>query len=261
MGDLPPTVDGFIDALPSSEKTLLLINRRGPTPLVDLLERAFDGQPVAIADKHLPEGTADMVCLVDGGEVVATTSMRALEEAFLLVNVDRYRTGTRQLELGTFPDVLTGLDEVEFTLRGFPDSNKEKLLLVVISRFIEARALAAGAGELHTTFQRLSRLDDEYGTRTVYEWLAESDVETHLYGVRDDPTVVDGLDVHVHEGQSEEYRRSWVVVFTPPEQESSSANGHVALVAVETGPNVWRGIWTYDPVHVTRINAYMNQRF
>lgn len=258
MATLPDSLSDFIDQGDPSEKGLLVVNRTGPEPLVRLLEAAFDDQPVSVADRQIPEGVEDLVCLVDDGKVQATTPFSALEEAFLLVNVDRYRTGTNQLEGGSFPDVLTGLDEVEFTVRGFPASNKEKLLLVVISRFIEAEALECEAGELHSTFQRLSRLDDEYGTRTVYEWLAESDVETNVYGVCDDPDVVETLDVTVHAGETEEHRRSWVVAFRPPERADADAIG---LVAEEIDQNVWRGLWTYDRDRVARVQAYLARNF
>lgn len=109
----------------------------------------------------------------------------------------------------------------------------------------------------YSTFQRLSRLDDEYGTRKMYEALAESGVDTHIYGVRDDPAIADELDVTVHDGTSEEYRRSWVVVFTPED----GGDGHVALVALEVGSNVWRSVWTYDEDRAERIRTYVRRNF
>jgi hypothetical protein len=269
MDQLPASVSGFIDEVDASEKTLLLVNRTEPRPLVEMLSEAFENQSVTVAERHLPDGPDDLVCLIEDGAVAATTPLSALSEAFLLVNVDRYRTGTRQSDLGTFPEVLTGLDDVEFVVSGFPQSAKEKLILIVMSRFIEHQALTYGAGELHSTFQRLSRLDDEYGTRRMYGWLGDSDVDTHVYGVDDDPDAVDGLGVTVHAGATDEYRRSWVVVFTPDgdaDLDSIPAatrddTGGVALVAVEIGPNVWRSVWTYDTERVERIRAYMRERF
>ncbi len=156
----------------------------------------------------------------------------------------------------SFPSVLTGLDGVAFDVRGFSRRNKEKLLLVVIFWFVERRALDADGGELHATFQRLSRLDDERGTRQMYERLAESGADTHVYGVPDDPTVAASLDVTVHAGDHAEYRDSWVVLFAPPDEE-----GGAALVAVETGDNRWRGTWTYEPSRVERIRVYFDRRF
>lgn len=256
----PHSLEEFIDRAPPSEKSLLLFNRTRAEPVVNLLERGLADQPVPVAERQLPEGQEDLVCLLEDGEVVATSPLSHLEEAYLLVNADRYRTGTRQIESGSFPDVLTGLADVEFTVRGYPASAKEKLLLILLSRFIERRALEAGAGTLRSTFQRLSRLDDEYGTRTIYEWLAESDVDTHVYGVHDDPEVVADMDVTVHAGRDDHYRRSWVVVFRP-HADDSGADGHAALVAVQTDSNRWRGTWTFDPARVTRIEDYVSCRF
>lgn len=265
--ELPDSLSGFLDeAAGTGEKTLLLLNRTEPQPLVNLLDQAFENQSVQLEERRLPEGDTDQVFLVEDGRVTAVSPFADLSETFLLVNADRYRTGTGRPETGSFPDVLTGLDDIEFTVRGYPASNKEKLLLIVISRFIEDRALACGSGEFHSTFQRLSRLDDEYGTRQMYKWLGDSGVETHVYGVRDDPDVVDGLDVIPHAGTGHEYRRSWVVLFSPnPDTDAGSDKSDscspVGLVALETGANVWRSMWTYDPDRVERIRTYVEERF
>ena len=251
----------LIDENDSSAKTLLLVNVTDAAvdPQLRLLERVFDSETVDVASRALPDGEENLVCLVDDGEVVATSSWDELKESFLLINTDRYRTGTKQIETGSFPDVLTGLDEIEFTVRGYPESNKEKLLLVVISRFIEFQALSAGRGAFDASFQFLSRLDDEYGTRRVYEWLAESGVDTHVYGVRDGPTVVDDLDLTVHANDDPELRRLWFVVYAPPASMPDTQS--VALIAEETGPNRWRGLWTYDPECVDRVQRYVRKSF
>jgi len=263
MDTAPSSLHDFIDEVPASEKTLLVVNRTGPDPFRRLLDKAFSNQSVTIAERQIPEGTDDLVCLIDDGEVVATSPFTHLQEAFLLINADRFRTGTRAVGPDQFPDVLTGLDEIEFTVAGYPVSKKEKLLLIVISRFIEHLALATGHGRLDSTFQRLSRLDDEYGNKTMYERLGDSGVETHVYGIRDDPDVLTELDVRIHSDDTEPYRRSWVLAFTPDEQRPSvePEPTHAALVAIEIGPNVWRGIWTYDSTRVKRIQSYIQQYF
>lgn len=262
MADIPASLSGFINEVDPAEKSLLLLNRTEPKPFLDILTEAFENQSVTVSERQLSEEVDNLVCLIADGEVIATTPLSELAEAFLLINADRYRTGTEQTDIGTFPAVLTGLDDVEFTVSGFPASNKEKLLLIIISRFIEHQALTNGSGELHSTFQRLSRLDDEYGTRKMYQWLGESDVDTHVYGVNDDPAVVGDLGLTIHDGTSEEYRRSWVVVFTPDRDVAPGAESdHIALVAVEMGPNVWRSVWTHDIERVERVEEYVRQRF
>jgi hypothetical protein len=265
VNDLPSSLSDFVDEVPTSEQTLLVVNRTGAVPLIDLLSKAFANQSVTIAERHIPDGTDDVVCLIEDGQVVATSPFERLQSEFLLVNADRYRTGTRPVGPDQFPDVLAGLTDTELTVAGFPVSDKEKLVFIAISRFIERLALATGDGRLDTTFQRLSRLDDEYGTRTMYGWLGDSGVETHVYGIRDDPDTVTALDVHVHSDDTEAYRRSWVVAFRSGDRrspiETEAEPTHAALVAIEVGPNVWRGVWTYDSNRVDRIQSYVKQKF
>jgi hypothetical protein len=254
---VPGSLSAFVDRSSAAEKTLVLLNHTGPKPLWELLGRAFGDQPIDLVERQVPGGVTDRVVLVEDGREVASSPMDRLQETFLLVNADRYRTSVGGLTEATVPDVLTALHDVEFTLKGYPASSKEKLLLVIISRFIEIRALGAGDGELRSSFQYLSRLDCEYGTRTVYESLGETGTDVHVYGVRDgDDLAVDELDATVHVGDDEEYRRSWFVVFTPPE----GADGHVALVAIRVGDNVWRATWTYEPERVHRIGRYVDRR-
>ncbi|MCQ4334251.1 histidine kinase [Natronomonas sp. F2-12] len=265
MKRAPDSLADFINEVPESEKTLLVVNRTTADPLIDLLNDAFSNQSVTIAERQVPDGADDLVCLIDDGHVVATSSFEQLRNSFLLVNVDQYRTGVQARHPGRFPDVLTGLTETEFTVAGFPASTKEKLLLVMISRFIEQLALTTGQGELHSTFQQLSRLDDEYGTRRMYEWLGDSGTETHVYGVDDNPEAVTDIDVVVHSGDTEPYGRSWVVAFSPETDGTHSPVDteptHAALVAIEIGPNVWRGLWTYDSPRVERILSHIDQEF
>jgi len=266
----PASIADFLDEVETVPKTLLIVNRTEPEQFRNLLEGGLAGQPVDVEEAITEDGDQNVVCLVEDGTTVAMSPLEELVEAYLLVNADRYRTGTRQLESGSFPDVLVGLDDVEFTVRGYPHSAKEKLLLILVSRFVEFRALEAGSGTLHSCFQRLSRLGDELGTKRVYRWLGDSEVGTHIYGVGDDLSAVADLDVTVHTGSGEELRRSWIVTFTPdtpsdqtsPEGDrSGAAAGSLALVAVETGPNVWRGLWTFDDERVARVERYLETHF
>jgi hypothetical protein len=152
-----------------------------------------------------------------------------LNRSFLPLNADRYRTASGSER---FSDVPTELDGLAFDVRGSPEHSEGKLLLVVISR-----------------------LDDGFGTRRMYERLAESGVDTHVYGVLDGPGAVRGLDTTVHAGDRAEHRDSWVVLFAPDE-----GPGHAALAAVETGDSRWTGTRTFDPEPVERMRACLEQR-
>jgi len=254
VGDL----GAVIDSVPTREKTLLSVNLQGPDTLLSLLHRAFDRQPVDIDDVAVPEGDDDLVLLIEDGQVTAVSPMSRLRDTLLLVNVDYYRTGPNVLDEDAIPDVLAGLSEVEFVVRGFPASTKEKLVLVVVSRLIEARALSAARGTYHVGFQNLSRLDTEYGTRAVHELLARTSLDIHIYGARDRRQLVaDGLPATIHSSDSAELHNSWFVVYDPPAGES----GHIALVAVQVGDNEWRACWTESPTRVDETATYLKKTY
>lgn len=130
----------------------------------------------------------------------------------------------------------------------------------MISRYIERRAWLAGGGTLRASFQRLSRINDERGTRFVYETLAESPVTTHIYGIPDWQPPAE-LSLISHGGHTPDFRESWFVVFTPPDGGGTDANNAAAspaaLLAIETAPRKWRGYWTFDPSLVAEIDDYI----
>jgi hypothetical protein len=238
----------FVEADAAPDRTLTVVDGAAPEPAVDLLASAFEGQPVDIERVAAPGRDGTQVALVEDGHVVATSSLDALLDSYLLVNTDSYRTGTTPVEAVELPDVLAALSGTRFHLRGFPASNKEKLLLVVLSRHVERLALEADGGTLRSSFQRLSRIGDERGTRRVYERLADSGVDTHVYGVPDHDDLPAGLAVHA--GIAPAYRRTWFVVFTPP------AGGEAAaMLSIAAGDNEWDGYWTFDPERVAAIDA------
>ena len=253
-------LDAQFDTLASAappDRRLAVLRRDGETPLDSMLRRLFADQPVSVGADAVDGGDAiagddDVAVLVEDGEVLATSPLDALERAVLLVNSDLYRTGALALDDADLPAVLTGLADVPFTLRGYPLAHKEKLLLIAMSRYIELRARRTNGGQLHSSFQQLSRIDDEAGTRRTYERLAGSAVDVHVYGEPDwDPERA--LDVTAHAGYGDGYSDSWFVVFDPPADATGPHTTPVALLALETEPRVWRGIWTFRPDAVAEL--------
>ncbi len=244
----------FIDRADAPERSLLLVNRSSPDAVRNLLGDLLDTQPVDVEDVEMAGEGEDVVALVEDGEIVARSPLSALMDSVLLINSDLFKTGTRELTETDLPDVFEQLDDLAFTVRGYPASNKEKLLLIVMSRVIERTAYEHGSGTLRSSFQRLSRLQDERGTREVYRTLGGTDVDVHVYG-RCDWEGVRELPVTVHAGDSYEYRRSWFVVFTP--DDPAARDDHVGLVAIEHDRNVWDAYWTFDAETVREIEAYL----
>lgn len=257
------TLEDLLTQVDSPSRSIVVRNRSAPEQIQSMLEEAFDGQPVAVDERDLPGTDDDLVVLVDdpGDDpaVIATSPLEALNKTILLVNSDLYRTGTRGIEDLDLPAVLARLDEVRFRLQGYPASDYEKLLLIVISRYIERHALRADAGTLRTSFQLLSRINDERGTRLVHEKLADTAVQTHVYGVPD-WTPSPEFEVISHGGYTDDFRDSWFVVYTPPDGvsvEGEHGESHVALLAIEVEPREWEAFWTFQPALVEEIEGYL----
>ena len=296
------TLGQLLDRFESAERSIVVVNRTDPDPVRDMLVDTFGDDAVRVTDRRavdpsgfgvngfvdvvddvLDVGTLrdhdgvpfegdrladaeNLVLLLEDDEVVAGSTLEELGDAILFVNSDLYITGARAPEDLELPSVITGLDDTVFTLRGYPESNRQKLLLITISRFIERTALAAGGGTLRSSFQRLSRLEDELGTRRVYDRLADGGVDAHLYGVPDDPPT--GLEATIHGGRSTDFTDSWFVVFEPPggpapvDAETDldrGVDGGVGLLAVETEPRIWHGAWTFDPDRLRAISRYVRR--
>ena len=330
------TLEQFLDRYDGVERSIVVVNRTDPDPVLNMLTDTFGEDAVRVADRSLagdggtesdrtgtrsgPSGTRsdgtpaageaglsgerltmrspdasegltldvdalrrndavpfdgddpgeveNLALLVEDDEVVAGSTLGELGDAVLFVNSDLYVTGSRTLADVDLPSVISGLENTTFTLRGYPESNRQKLLLITISRFIERAAWVAGDGTLRSSFQRLSRIKDEVGTREVYESVVDAGVDTHLYGVPDD--VPRGLDAVIHGGDSRDFTHSWFVVYRPSGGPTSvdggarsnherGVDGGVGLLAVEAEPRVWRGMWTFDEGRIRTMNRYIER--
>ncbi|MGB9956360.1 histidine kinase [Haloferax prahovense] len=278
-------LDSFLGAIDAASQSLSVVNRSAPDPVQRMLETTFADQPVDVDELSDDAHGDDVVVLTEqtpeGQEVVATSPLEEVMNTVLLVNSDLYKTGQTKLDEFELPSVLTRLDDVPFSLRGYPESDKEKLLLVAISRYIERHAWRARNGRLRSSFQRLSRIEDERGTRAVYQKVASTDVQTHIYGIPD-WTPPSNSDLLTHGGYTEDFYDSWFVVYTPPEggpvgavesddgiDKETPSDGRdidgvspgqpVALLALETEPKRWEGYWTFRPSLVADIDRYISR--
>lgn len=249
------SLERFLDRPTEPQRSLVVVNRTAVEPIQRMLENLFADQNVHVDEQANEEYDDDTVLLVEDGEVIATSPLQALEESILIVNSDLFKTSAQNFETIEVPAVLDGLTDHLFTLRGYPDSNKEKLLLIVVSRQIEQLAYTHGEGTLRTSFQRLSRLEDERGTRDVYNTLADSDVDVHIYG-RPDWVPSPNFEVTMHGGYKDDFRRSWFVLYNPPPGKRDAYDSAV-LVAVEQEPRQWDGFWTYRRDVVADVAEYI----
>ncbi|EMA35319.1 hypothetical protein [Halobiforma nitratireducens] len=253
----------FIESAGSPDHAIAIVGDESADPLTGMLAQTFDESPIAVQrdgesdlvdPATMDDPDADVAVLLEDGTPVAASPLPELYESILAINSDLFVTGARGLEDVELPDLLANLDETRLRLRGYPLAHKEKLLLIVISRYIERQAWAAAGGTLRSSFQTLSRLNDEVGTRRVYQKLDRAPVEVHVYGVPDGGRP--DLDVTMHTGHDHEYRKGWFVVHRPSDPDAADETP-AALVSYETEPRVWDGFWTFDADRVARIDEYV----
>jgi len=245
------TLRRFFDDVPDPERSLVVLNRTSPDPIQRMLGNLFENQPIPIEEVTLPDSGDDVVAVVEDGSIIAQSPLEELQDSILLINSDLFVTGTRDLSDISLPDALARLDDVPFRLRGYPTSHSEKLLLILLSRYIERTAWERGVGTLRASFQDLSRIEDEVGTHRVYRTLDTTPVDVHVYGSPGWEPPPDS-EITAHAGYSEDFLRSWFVVYTDP-----SGNEDIALLALEDEPNEWLGFWTYQRDRIEAINEYI----
>ncbi len=248
------TLSDVVADLDSRPKTLTVQNRDEPEPLVQMLKRMVDAPDVTVRESDpAADGPGNLVLLEDerdGEQRLAVSSIADVGDSVLMVNSDLYVTGTRSVDEVDTPDVLAGLAGTTFAVSG-----KRKMLLIEMSRHVEALAYRDGDSTLRAGFQHLSRVEDERGTRAVYERLVDAGVDVHVYGVPNrTPDLPTGVSVHADD--AEELRRSWFVVNADCPDGSKAA-----LIAEEVGPNEWNGSWTFDPAEVDRVDAYLRETY
>lgn len=232
----------FVADVGRRDARVTVVDRRSEPPVYRLLVGLFDTDAVTVReaesgdDSHPPDST--VLRTGDGSEAVAVSSLGAVRDELLLMNSDIYRTGARDLDDVDPPDVIAGLDGVPFRVRSDVRQPKAKLVLIEMSRAIEAMAWRDGTGRLDAGFQHLSRIADERGTRRVYAQLgAETDVETTVYGASGPGPSLPSVAVRT--ADAPELERSWFVVYWSAEQPDHTA----ALIAVQ-GDDEWTGCWT-----------------
>ncbi|WP_144900977.1 DICT sensory domain-containing protein [Halobellus captivus] len=245
------TLRRFFDDVSDPGRSLVVLNRTSPDPIQRMLGNLFEHQPVPIEEVALPDGSEDLVVVVEDGSIIAQSPLEELHNAILLINSDLFITGARDLAEIELPDALKRLDDVPFTLRGYPASHSEKLLLILLSRYIERTAWERGEGTLRASFQELSRIEDEVGTNRIYRTLDTTAVDVHVYGAPGWEPPRDS-DITTHAGYSTDFLKSWFVVYTSPGETED-----IGLLALEEAPNRWSGFWTYDQSLIEGINEYV----
>ena len=75
------------------DQSIVAVTRPQVDPIQRLLATTFDAQSVDIREADVPDAEDDTVLLDRDGELIASSSLQSVNDARLLVDRDRYRTG------------------------------------------------------------------------------------------------------------------------------------------------------------------------
>ena len=253
----------FIERVEGESRTLTVVDRQASDIVQGMLDDLFEEQPVdVVADDGGDAVPSDTVVLSRGDGSAFSSSLESLQKAILFVNSDTYISGARDLDAVDTPAAVLGLADTVFTVKGYPDTRKQKFLLIELSRYIEARAWDHGVGELHSSFQYLSRLRDERGTHDVYRSLGDTDVDVNIYGIEDAPVPGDIDAATYTDATVDDLRRAWFVVYThPTDPDESAALVCYRLPGEDGGVGPWKGFWTFDADRIEDVRQYITSTF
>jgi DICT domain-containing protein len=242
----PSSLREIIDTMEASRLTLTLCNAEQSEDDYERLREYFQRHNVAVRTADLSTETpANVALLHQESDVFATSTIQELQTAISVETVD-----ADDLTPAVEPAVLDHVHRNEYAVE-----NGTKLELVRISRLIETQALETGDGALHTGFQRLDRLEDEFHTRELHEAIAQSGVTVHLYG---QPGEVPNEEWYtIHASEDEELADSWFVVYDGAGRDARKG----ALVCEETAPARYTGFWTYQPRIVDPTVSYLDATY
>lgn len=216
-----------------------------------MINNMFSNQNITV---NIGYDEDNKIIIYKDDERISKSTMKELSDSILYTNSDQYKTQRNQLKNLTFPDSILSLQNKVFKLKGYPKANNEKLILIAISRYIEQLSYKNG-GSHYSTFQRLSRINDERGTKDVYNKLSENVDKLHVYGQKNENLELNDKFI-IHSGKSDAYKYTWIVIHL-------SENSCAALVAIENKNkhNEWNAIWTFDRYKVVELKNKMNYYF
>ncbi|SDM46240.1 Diguanylate Cyclase and Two-component system sensory domain-containing protein [Halogranum gelatinilyticum] len=176
--------------------------------------------------------------LYDDEGVLATTT---------LAELDQYTELEASLAGDTVPSVLSAVDPETTIL--FEESIPK---LASISRELEAIAWRDGGGRLVVGFQELSTFRKQSRTQEVYDELVRAGLDVTVCGYPD-VTVDDSL-VSIYEDHEKQFADYWFVLFDGSERKG-------ALIARETEPDTFTGLWTRNGPVVEELFAMLESRY
>lgn len=228
----------FIDDLESQRRRLVVVNGNGVSAqvdrIVDYFER-FDLETSYVSAAALPEA---FLVLTDGETCLGSIDVGELHDyLFDSLNGDALEDLTDDSRQRPIVEgFLARLDQNVYSLSG-----ERRLPLVCVSQLLESRAWRRGDGRLHAGVQALSTFERVPETWTHYHKIADSGVETTVYGQPDWEPEDWGAVAAYGDETGDLVGEFWFVVYSGPEVHDDGA-----LLARETDSGRYTGFWTFD---------------
>jgi len=244
---VPDSLRSIFDSVRSGAPTLTVCNYDGPEEAMAIVERYFDRHGVKVREAKMDVSEPRSVALLHhGDDLLASETVTALLGAIDIRSSKNGEFADRETS-----DLLTKLDRSVFGAAA-----ADRSLLVDVSHSIELLANRNGSGRLHAGFQSLSNLVENEQAARIYERLAGSGVDVHVYGAPDTETAIPGATVH--EEDNDEMAESWFVVYDG----GGDPDQRAALLALERGSSgEFEGFWTYDSDIGVRLDAYLTETY
>lgn len=247
LDDEIESLGALIARIDEERPTLSVYNYDGDESTLSDLETHCETMNVGFRVDTLPHETPRNLAVLHRGEdVIDVVQIQSLLNA-----LGMEETNLEAFEDATPLDAITDLSRSTFGARG---ASKE--FLIDISHVIEMTASRTGVGELHAGFQQLSNCFEDSEARRIYQRLAESGVEVHVYGAPDvDPPDIPGITVHAE--TSDEIANSWFVAYDGAGDPQDAAT----LLVEQRAPDTYHGFWTYDAGISGDLLSYLGREY
>lgn len=239
----------LIEHVDAERPTLTVYDFDGDEEGLSALARHCETMNVEFRQASLgPSHPDDVAMLHRGSDLIDAVSVQSLLGALEVSDSDVAAGAFAETEGAT---LLSDLSRSTFGARG-----ASKSFLIDVSHVIELEAWRTGRGELHASFQELSRLWGDAEARRIYRRLAESGIAVHVYGTPDvEPPEWDGVTTHAIE--NEEIASSWFVAYDGGGDPEKTAT----LLVEEREPDTYHGFWSYRADRADQTLTYLRAEY
>jgi len=236
--DVTRPLQQFIDDLESRRRRLVVVNGTEVSAkvddIVDYFER-LDLETSSMSTAGLPDA---FLVLTDGDTYRGGVGIEELHDYLFdsLSGDSLEAVAERSRQRPVVEGFLARLDQNVYSLSG-----ERRLPLVCVSQLLESRAWRRGDGCLHAGVQNLSTFERAPATWTRYNKIADTSVETTVYGRPDWNPGDWGAITAYGDTTGKWVGEYWFVVYSGPERHDDGA-----LLARETDTDRYTGFWTFD---------------